>query len=556
MKLRYLLYSICLSVLLVSCKSTEHSPITEDSKSTFSWDNATIYFLLTDRFNNGNPSNDGQHDPKAPPANYRGFMGGDIEGVTQKINDGYFTDLGVNAIWTTPILQNIAGSVDEGTGISYPFHGYWTRDWTQFDSRFATEDSFKEFVDAAHEKGIRVIMDVIANHTGPVTPLDSKWPDDWVRTGPQCTYKSSETTISCTLVENLPDIRTESTEEVDIPPFLIAKWKSEGRYDREVQELDEFFIRTKYPRRPYYYIVKWLVDYIKKYGIDGFRVDTVKHTEAKVWKDLFNEAQKAFALFKEENQEEVLDDEEFYMVGEVYFYSAGKGRIYDFGDRKVDYFDNGFHALINFDFRGDANKDYETIFTKYDNLIHGEFKGKSIVNYVSSHDDGNPFDLNREKPLESGTKLLLTQGGSQIYYGDETARSLTVDAKGDATLRSFMNWDELESNSKIAGVSRKEILAHWQKLGTFRNKHISIGAGKHEKLSNQPYVFKRSYNKNDINDSVVIGLDLAKGKKTINTGQVFQEGSLVTDHYSGLQTLVKNNEVIINSPFDIVLLEK
>jgi len=350
----------------------------------FEWNNATIYFLLTDRFNNGNKENDGQHYDDAPHAPYRGFMGGDIAGVTQKLKEGYFSDLGVNAIWTTPVLENIKGSVDEGTGMSYPFHGYWTRDWTAFDSRFTTKEEYKKFVNTCHSQGIKVLMDVIINHTGPVTKYDTKWPDEWVRTGPRCGYTSAESTISCTLVENLPDIKTESEIEVALPPFLLEKWKKEGRYEQEMDELDRFFKNTKYPRRPYYYIIKWLVDYIREYGIDGFRVDTVKHTEAKVWNDLFKEAQKAYINYQKAQGTKKEDLQDFYMMGEVYNYYVSAGQGYDYGDQKVNFFENGFHSLINFDFKSDANKPYQEIFEKYDTTLHGALSGKGVVNYISS----------------------------------------------------------------------------------------------------------------------------------------------------------------------------
>ena len=559
---KYLSIVVLVGALMACTSPTSNSQKKKEGASAqsapFEWNNASIYFLLTDRFNNGNHQNDGQHFADAPPAPYRGFMGGDIKGVTQKISDNYFTELGVNAIWTTPVLENIKGSVDEGTGMSYPFHGYWTRDWTAFDSRFTTHEEYKEFVNIAHSKGIKVIMDVIINHTGPVTKYDSKWPDEWVRTGPRCQYTSAETTINCTLVENLPDIKTESEQEVDLPPFLIEKWKREGRYEQEIKELDTFFENTNYPRRPYYYIIKWLVDYIKEYGIDGFRVDTVKHTEAKVWNDLFSEAQKAYIAYQKAKGVKAEDFQDFYMMGEVYNYYVSAGQDYDYGDTKVNFFDNGFHSLINFDFKSDANNSYEEIFSKYDTILNGKLRGKGVVNYISSHDDGGPFDLNREKTMKSANALLLTQGAAQIYYGDETARKLNVQAQGDATLRSFMNWEELASNSVVDGVGRKDLLEHWRKLGQFRNNHVSVGAGRHEYLSLDPYVFKRSYTSAEhrYSDHVVIGLDLSIGLKTIPTGMTFAEGALVTDYYSGKQALVKNKEVQFDTKYDIVLLQE
>ncbi len=552
MNLKHFISLLC--ILMVSACGPTKESVNISTDLPFTWDNANVYFLMTDRFNNGDTSNDYQHTPDNPPAPYRGYMGGDIKGITQKINDGYFSELGINAIWMTPLVEQISGSVDEGTGNSFGFHGYWTRDWTALDSKFGTEADLKEMVAAAHSAGIRILIDVVANHTGPVTPLDSKWPEEWVKTTPKCTYQDYESTTDCTLVENLPDIKTESNEEVALPSYLIEKWKQEGRYDLEVAELDAWFQETGYKRTPVNYILKWLVDFVKEYGVDGFRVDTVKHTESYVWKNLWDAASKAFEEWKATHGDAKLDDAPFYMVGEVYNYYVSGGRAFDYGDKKVDFYADGFKALINFDFKTDASNDYETIFKKYDQILHGEMAGKSILNYISSHDDGGPFDLNRERNIESGTKLLLCPGGTQIYYGDETARSLTVEAKGDATLRSFMNWDEIGSESRKDGTIR-EILAHWQKLGKFRNTHPAIGAGRHTMLQPSPYVFSRKWEKNNKVDQVVIALDVAPGQHTIDVSSAFGSDLEIKDFYNDKVYNVKDGKINLQGPLEVVLLE-
>ncbi len=398
------------------------------------------------------------------------------------------------------------------------------------------------------------MLDAVINHTGPVTNVDPVWPEDWVRTGPQCDYQTYETTTACTLVKNLPDIKTESNATVEIPVQLAKKWKSEGRYEREMKELDAFFNRTGYPRAPKYYIIKWLTDYIVEFGIDGYRADTVKHLEESVWGDFRNECDYAFKLWKENNPEKVLDNNNFYLVGEVYNYNISSGQLFDFGDKKVNYFKNGFNSLINFEFKWNAAQlpSYEALFSKYDSILQNDLKGFGVLNYISSHDDDKPFDKERTKSFESATKLLLCPGTSQVYYGDESARSLIIEGTvGDATLRSNMNWNDIANR-----LQTKEILTHWQKLGKFRNNHVAVGAGVHKMISENPYIFQRTYSKGDFKDVVVVGLDLNIGEKKLNIGAEFTEGAVLVDAYSNTEVIVKNGMVTLNTPFSIVLLEK
>ena len=538
-------------LVLIGCNETEKTQENNIKKTPFIWEGANLYFLLTDRFNNGNKENDINYNRTNETGKLRGFEGGDIRGIIQKIDEGYFTDLGINAIWFTPIVEQIHGSVDEGTGNTYGYHGYWTKDWTSLDANFGTKEDLKELVEKAHQKGIRIVLDAVINHTGPVTKSDPVWPNNWVRIEPQCNYKNFENTTACTLVKNLPDVLTESNENVELPEELIKKWKEEGRYDQEIKELNTFFERTGYPRAPRFYIIKWLTDYIREFGVDAYRADTVKHTEESVWSEFKNECEYAFTEWKKDNPEKVLDDNDFYLFAEVYNYNISNAKAFDFGDKKVNYFDYGFDGMINFEFKYNAKSDYETIFSRYSNILNNELKGNSIINYLSSHDDGGPFDKERKKPIESANKLLLSPGISQVYYGDESARSLIIEGTvGDATLRSNMNWEQINSDKET-----QEILNHWQKLGRFRNNHPAIGAGIHQMITESPYVFSRVLLNESFEDSVIIGLELQKGNKEIEVGSIFENGDILIDKYSGKEVKVNNGKVVFSSDFKFVLLE-
>lgn len=522
-------------------------PSAKQEKTVFDWKGANIYFLLTDRFCNGDKNNDVNFNRTNPTGVLRGFEGGDLKGVINKLEEGYFTDLGINAIWMTPIFEQTHNSVDEGTGNTYGFHGYWTKDWTRLDPNFGSTEDLAKLIKIAHSQGIRILLDAVINHTGPASDIDPAFDKSWVRTDKVCTYENFEATVKCMLTENLPDIRTESKQEVELPQVLIDKWKAEGRYQEELDELTAFFSRTGYAKTPKNYIIKWLTDYIIEFGIDGYRVDTVKHTEETVWNDFKEACDSAFAIWKKNNPEKVLDNNDFYTLGEVYGFSISSALSYDFGDKKINYYEHGFTSLINFEFKYNARESYQELFSKYSDLLNGELKNYSVVNYLSSHDDGTPYDQDRTKWRESAIKLLLSPGTSQVYYGDETNRPMIIKgAQGDANLRSFMNWDDVNKN--------KEVLSLWQKLGQFRVKHIAIGAGVHKMISENPYVFSRSYEKENYSDNVVVALDVPKGIKTVKVN--FPNGTMIKDAFSGRQCVVENSSVTINTDFSILLLEK
>ena len=520
------------------------------SPSAF-WNSATIYFLLPDRFQNGDPGNDRALGRAHDGGLLRNFEGGDLAGVRRRIDEGYFDSLGVSAIWMTPFVEQIHGSVDEGSGKTYGFHGYWTRDWTAVDPALGTRDDLRALVDAAHRHGIRVIMDAVINHTGPVTAQDPPWPDDWVRTGPNCSYRDYATTVDCTLVATLPDIRTDRDDPVDLPPALVEKWRQEGRLDAERASLDAFFQRTGYPRAPRYYVIKWLTDWVRELGFDGYRIDTAKHFEASVSAELKKEADLAFADWKRAHPAQALDGLPFYMVGEVYGWQPGQGRAYDFGDRTVDFFANGYDALINFGFKGDTAGSLDGLFTRYSAALQdGALRAVAVLNYISSHDDGSPYDPERRDPLGAGTRLLLAPGGAQIYYGDELARPLVVPgAKGDANLRSFMNWEDLER-----GGATTVVLRHWRTLGRFRRAHPAVGAGVHRTLQARPYIFSRTLETGGRADRVLVAMDQGEGAKTIRVFGVFRDGAELVDGYSGVGGIVRDGRLSLTTGSGLVLL--
>ncbi len=125
---------------------------------------------------------------------------------------------------------------------------------------------------------------------------------------------------------------------------------------------------------------------------------------------------------------------------------------------------------------------------------------------------------------------------------------MTPGTEGDATLRSFMNWEAIQQTDSV-----QQVLAHWHKLGQFRNQHVAVGAGRHQLIAQSPYTFVRTYRQQGLEDRVVITLDAPVGEKKVAVGEIFTDGVSLTA-YSGQSAQVNGGMVSINSPHTVVLL--
>ncbi len=250
-------------------------------KNTFTWDNVNCYFVLTDRFYNGDKNNDGSYGRVKTSDGVGSFHGGDIKGLTEKLD--YLEDLGVNAIWiSAPYEQTHGWTSGANNGFAhYAFHGYYTQDWTFMDQAMGTIEEFRTFVNEAHKRGIRVVMDIVMNHTGYDNWQDMidygfggfkdsysrynhtafatdgkwikgdgsswgtnwdtqdgwfKWWSFWVRGFSDKSWPKDDGVGYWTPAANvdsdplkgslqgLPDVVTEKTDTVNLPTFLKTKW--------------------------------------------------------------------------------------------------------------------------------------------------------------------------------------------------------------------------------------------------------------------------------------------------------------------------------------------
>lgn len=516
-------------------------------------DNPIVYFVITDRFENGNKDNDNSYGRRreAAPANDVGtFHGGDLKGLTHKLREGWFKQLGVNAIRITAPYEQIHGWVVGGNKEfkHYAYHGNYALDYTVLDANMGTRDELREMVDTAHSQGIRVLFDVVMNHPGPLdiqtaNDLGVKvlwpgalsanlrnyhvfiddgnfafgdwWGRDWVRASLPGHIAGGRDDLTMQF-DSLPDFRTESKEAVTLPRFLHAK------PDTKTVSLPNTTVRG--------YLVKWLTDWVRDYGVDGFRADTVRHVEPEAWLELKTEAGKALAEWKAKNPTKKIDDQPFWMVGAYGGLGPDRHKLHDFG----------FDALVNSEFQRSASQDAtpEALYASYSKILGGR-PGFSTLSYISSHDT-ELFD--RNKLIEAGSALLLAPGAVQIFYGDETARPAGPAPSSDPrqATRSDMNWDSID----------QAVLAHWRKLGTFRARHVALARGVHRMLSSAPYVFSRV--DEPTGDQVVVALNI-EGEVAIPVGGVFSDGQAVFDHYSGQRAVVTQGQVNLNARGTVLL---
>jgi alpha-amylase len=290
------------------------------------------------------------------------------------------------------------------------------------------------------------------------------------------------------------------------------------------------------------YLVQWLTDWVRRYGIDGFRCDTVKHVEPAAWLELKRAGVRALAEWKAQHPAKKIDDAPFWMVGE--WWGHGPRRTLPADDvpagPEADLY-AAFDAMINFEFQARARgDDLEPLFAEYAGVQQG--KPAQMLNYISSHDTAL-FD--RARLHKAGNALLLAPGGVQIYYGDETARPPGPAPGTDAqqATRSDMNWDRID----------QALLAHWRALGAFRARHVALAHGAHARLAQQPYVFSRVDAERD--DRVVVALDVPAGAQ-LPLGGVFRDGEALHDAYSGKTYVVQRGAVTVEKAAAAVLLER
>nr|WP_236838913.1 pullulanase [Caldalkalibacillus salinus] len=459
-------------------------------KDDFDWDEALIYFLLTDRFFDGDHTN---NDPYGLNyTNDRGtYQGGDFKGLTEKLD--YLDELGINTIWISPIVENIKYDVrfndDSDDQPYYAYHGYWASDFERLNPHFGTMEDFHELIDAAAERNIKIMVDVVLNHAGyGLKMADGELAEE---ARPDGYPTDEERTFFTDLLRQNGEIGNDDItgELAGLPDF-----KTE---DSEVRQK----------------IIDWQTAWIEKSRtengntIDYFRVDTVKHVEDTTWKAFKN------ALTREMP--------EFKMIGEAW----GTGQSDDQG-----YLSSGtMDALLDFEFKstardfvnGHIEKAHQQLVVRNSQLNNTATLGQ----FLGSHDEAGflqSVDGNIGKLKVAASLQITAKGQPVIYYGEELGLS-GMDNYPYYDNRYDMAWDSIAEN---------DILEHYQKVIDFRNQYSAILAkGDRQSVVGSDedalLLFERSLN----GESVYVGLNTSEEVKQVEV-TVNSEAVKATDHYS------------------------
>lgn len=388
-----------------------------------------FYFVMPDRFDNGDPSNDlGSKTIKISsggfdPTSTGHYHGGDIKGLTKRLD--YLKDMGISAIWLTPILRNQAVQGD-----SSGYHGYWPLDFTEIDPHLGTNADLKEFIDAAHSKNMKVFFDIITNHTADVIKFKechSEGKPLFSTSTQLCEYRSvADTKAGKGYTPYLP----AGTENLKTPAWLNdpkyyhnqgdSTWEGENSVYGDFMGLDD--VDTDNPE-----VVKGMIDIfnnlIAQFKPDGFRIDTVKHVNIEFWQE-FTPAITEFAKSQGIPQ--------FFVFGEVYSGNPDELSYYTTTGDMPSVLDFAFQYRTKDVFA--YQKGTDNLQDLFSNDIKYEDHNSSadlLMNFVSNHDVGRlAYTLDQSLPeadesekmqrfLLSNALMYFARGIPVVYYGDE-----------------------------------------------------------------------------------------------------------------------------------------
>lgn len=468
--------------------------VTERKKSAgdFDWDEAVIYFAVTDRFFDGDASNNdayGVGDYNVGEKGGSSYHGGDFAGLNQKLD--YLKDLGVNTIWITPIVENITEDQhdNETDTATYGYHGYWASDFTKLNKHLGKEQQFKALLDAAHSKGMKIMVDVVLNHAGY---------------GTEKYFNSILTDADGNSISMIRDSNNTIS--------------GDDKYD-SLSDLPDFVTENKAVTDQ---LVTWQTEWMSKYSIDYYRVDTVKHVETTTWEAFKNSLTKVNPDFK--------------MIGEY----SGAGYANNAGELGTGSMD----ALLDFDFNDFAQKfvtgdisGVESSLQKRNGAINNT---ATMGSFLSSHDeDSLQYKLVNESKLSeeeaynlmkvAATLQITAKGQPVLYYGEEIGQGGANNWPYQTNRRDF-DWTELEKQK----ADSNSIYNHYKTMLAIRNTYTDVFArGNRSTVAASDAegyeVISRSYG----NSTLYVGMNVKEAEKEVVIPVAESAGTVFKNLYDG-----------------------
>ena len=478
---------------IVNVKARTKTANTSSKLGTFDWDEAVIYFAITDRFFDGNSSNNtGDPNSTADDAAYNpedagSYHGGDFAGLTQKIN--YLYDLGVNTIWLTPIVDNVDINCDNGEKDDcdyYAYHGYWASDFTKLNPHLGTDAELKALINAAHAKGMKIMVDVVINHGG----------------------YGEEDTFNNIIPGMVRDVGNMEAGDIKASLSGLPDFMTE---DPEVRQQ----------------LIDWQTYWMTEYDIDYYRVDTVKHVENTTWNAFKN-------ALVEKNQD-------FKLIGEYFdagylndFEQLDTGRM----DSVLDFNFNDLMArLVDEDLAG-----IESELGRRNTMLTNT---ATVGSFTSSHDeDGLLYTMTQRENDATWAEALMkvaatyqatAKGQPVIYYGEEIG--LTGQNNWPYyTNRPDFDWTEQATQA----ADTNSMFNHYKKVLNIRRNYSEVFAkGTRTAVvtdSGEGYeVFSRSYK----DKTLYVGVNVWGDARETTFYVAGAAGSVYTDLYSGKTYTVK-----------------
>lgn len=453
------LIAAVVAIIAVTSTSASAEDLTSLARPTIRGgaSNSQIYFVMTDRFANGDTSNDEAGLTGFPaitgydPTDIGYFHGGDFKGLTSKLD--YIQGLGFNSIWITPPVKQRYVQGD-----SAAYHGYWGLDFTTIDPHLGTEEDFKNFVTEAHSRGIKVIVDIVINHTGDIIRYKGdvySYSDLASYPYKDCSGKKFDVTkyVGKTSFPKLcaaksfpvPPTVSDKNKNIKAPSFLndITNYHNRGdsTFQGESSTFGDFFglddVFTEKPEVVAGWTKVWQ-DWITKFDIDGYRIDTAKHVNPEFWQAFLPAVLKTAKA-----------------AGKSYFPIYGE--VWDTDPNYLAKFvtDYKFPGVLDFAFQaaaskyatyGNGERDLLEIFNQDDLYTTATTSAYGLTTFLDNHDMGRigmflqgNTDANAEQLLERGNfanaLLMLLRGGPTVYYGDEKGMTGTG---GDKAARQDM----------------------------------------------------------------------------------------------------------------------